>query len=37
MKSAKSLSELTGIAAQVLLDLDDSHTLFDPSVYLLNR
>jgi C-terminal processing protease CtpA/Prc len=30
MKSAKSLSQLTGIAAQVLLDLDDSHTLLIP-------
>lgn len=30
MKSAKSLSELTGIAAQVLLDLEDSHTLLIP-------
>ena len=30
MKSAKSLSELTGIAAQVLIDLDDSHTLLIP-------
>ena len=30
MKSAQSLSQLTGIAAQVLLDLDDSHTLLIP-------
>lgn len=30
MKSATSVSQLTGIAAQVLLDLDDSHTLLIP-------
>jgi len=30
MKSARSLSQLAGIAAQVLLDLDDSHTLLIP-------
>src|SRR5262245_5336831 len=30
MRSAKSLSQLTGIAAQVLLDLDDSHTFLIP-------
>ncbi|HEX3252963.1 MAG TPA: S41 family peptidase [Pyrinomonadaceae bacterium] len=30
MKSATSLSQLTGIAAQVLLDLDDSHTVLIP-------
>ena len=30
MKSATSLSQLTGIAAQTLLDLDDSHTLLVP-------
>ena len=30
MKSAKSLSQLTGIAAQALLDLDDSHTILIP-------
>lgn len=30
MKSARSQSQLTGIAAQVLLDLDDSHTLLIP-------
>jgi len=30
MKNAMSQSQLTGIAAQVLLDLDDSHTLLIP-------
>jgi carboxyl-terminal processing protease len=30
MKSATSLSQLTGIAAQVLLDLDDQHTVLIP-------
>jgi C-terminal processing protease CtpA/Prc len=30
MKIATSLSQLTGIAAQVLLDFDDSHTLLIP-------
>ena len=33
MKDAKSLSQLTGIAAQALLDLDDSHTLLIPPYY----